>query len=168
MSRSIELAIAVAAMVLALSSAAPAADYRPYANARFGTAAEVPAGWRAGPEPANGDGLVFRSPDGKASVTVSGSLHVWDSIGEAMKIYEDPEQGETITYRHREPRAIVVSGTRGDTIFYARHVLTCRDQIWNSVQIEYPAAQKAAYDAMVSHIARSLHGGPNGTVPKCK
>jgi serine/threonine-protein kinase len=168
MIRSIALFGAAATLLLAFAGAAPAADYRGYANARFGTAADVPTGWRADPEPANGDGLVFRSPDGKASVTVSGSLHVWDSIDEAMKIYEEPQQGETITYRHREPRVLVVSGTRGDTIFYARHILSCRDQIWNSVHIEYPAAQKAAYDAMVTHIARSLHGGPNGTVPKCR
>ena len=167
MFRSIGLSIAAAAL-LAFSSAAPAADYRAYANARFGTVADVPAGWRADPEPENGDGLVFRSPDGHASVTVSGSLHVWDSIGEAMKIYEEPGKDETVTYRHREPRALVVSGTRGDTIFYARHVLTCGDQIWNSVHIEYPAAQKTAYDAMVTHIARSLHGGRSGQVPKCR
>jgi hypothetical protein len=168
MIRPIGLSIAAATLLLGFACPAPAADYRNYANARFGTAADVPAGWRADEEPENGDGLVFRSPDGKASVTVSGSLHVWDTIDEAMKIYEEAGQGETITYRHREPRVLVVSGTRGDTIFYARHVLSCRDQIWNNVHIEYPAAQKAAYDAMVTHIARSLHGGPNGTVPRCR
>ena len=168
MIRSTGLSVAAVTLLLACAGAAPAADYRGYANARFGTAADVPAGWRAGEEPENGDGLVFRSPDGKASVTVSGSLHVWDSIDEAMKIYEEPGQGETITYQHREPHALVVSGTRGDTIFYSRHVLTCRDQIWNNVHIEYPAAQKTAYDAMVTHIARSLHGGRSGQVPKCR
>src|SRR5215831_17288985 len=98
----------------AVATAAP--QYRTYVNARFGTTAEVPTDWKADPPPENGDGLRFRSPDQRASITVSGSLHVWDSIEEAMKIYETPDKDETITYRHREPRALVVSGTRGDTV----------------------------------------------------
>ena len=158
--------LAAAALLIAAASAA-AADYRPYANARFGTAADVPAGWASDPPPENGDGLVFRSPDQTASVTVSGSLHVWDTIDEAMAIYQQPNNGETITYRHREPRALVVSGTHGDTIFYARHILSCHDRVWNSVYIEYPASQKATYDAMVTHIARSLHAGRSGQLGGC-
>jgi len=158
-----------AIFVLAFATAARAApQYRTYANARFGTTADVPADWKADPPPENGDGLRFWSPDQRASITVSGSLHVYDTIDEAMKIYEEPGKGETVTYRHREPRVLVVSGTRGDTIFYARHILSCGDQIWNNVYLEYPAAEKAAYDALVTHVARSLRPGRSGQVPRCK
>lgn len=157
------------ALLLAFSalSAAQAPQYRTYANERFGTTAEVPADWNADPPPENGDGLVFRSPDGHGSVTVSGSLHIWDSIDEAMRIFDQPENGERITYRHREPRALVVSGTRGDMIFYAKHILSCRDQVWNDLHIEYPAGEKAAYDAVVTHISRSLRPGRSAQVEDC-
>ncbi|HEY2135672.1 MAG TPA: hypothetical protein VGH49_07275 [Xanthobacteraceae bacterium] len=162
------LAVAVAALVGLAAAADAAQQYRIYSNARFGTNADVPADWKPDPPPENGDGLIFRSPDGSASVTVSGSLHVFDTIGEAMEIYEAPASGEAITYRHREPRLLVVSGMRGDTIFYAKHILSCRDQVWNNLHIEYPASQKAAYDAMVTHIARSLHSGRSGQIGSCR
>jgi hypothetical protein len=156
------------ALLSGFAAATAAPQYRTYVNARFGTTAEVPTDWTADPPPENGDGLRFRSPDQRASITVSGSLQIWDTIDEAMKIYQEPQKGETITYRHREPRALVVSGTRGDTIFYARHILSCRDQIWNSVNLEYPAAEKAVYDALVTRVARSLRPGPSAQVPRCR
>jgi hypothetical protein len=158
-----------AVTLLALAAAATAApQYRTYANARFGTSADVPADWKADPPPENGDGLRFWSPDRRASLTVSGMLNIHDTIDEAMTAYETPGEGETITYRHREPHALVISGTRGDTIFYARHVLSCGDQIWNSVHFEYPAAEKAAYDALVTHVARSLKPGRSWQVRGCR
>src|SRR5215470_11434418 len=151
--------------LLALAAAATAEpQYRTYANPRFGTTADVPANWKADPPPANGDGLRFRSPDQRASLTVSGSLNIYDTVEEAMKAYEEPDEGEKITYRHREPRALVVSGTRGDTIFYAKHILSCGDQIWNSVHLEYPLAEKAAYDALVTQVAQSLRPGRSAQV----
>ena len=160
--------LAITILAAYACAAASAQQYRTYTNERFGTTAEVPADWKAVPSPANGDGLIFRSPDRRASVTVSGSLNVWDSIDEAMKIYEQPQNGETVTYRHREPRALVVSGTRGDVIFYAKHILSCRDQVWNNVHIEYPARDKAAFDALVTRIARSLRPGQGAQVEDCK
>ena len=42
-----------------------------------------------------------------------------------------------------------MSGTRGDTIFYRRSIPSCGNKIWNDLVIEYPAVQKAAYDAIV-------------------
>lgn len=158
---------AVALLAVAAAAAAEP-QYRTYANPRFGTTADVPADWKADPPPENGDGLRFRSPDQRASLTVSGMLNSYDTIDEAMKSAEEPGEDEKITYRHREPRALVVSGTRGDTIFYTRRVLSCGDQIWNSVHLEYPAAEKAVYDALVTHVARSLRPGRSGQIPRCK
>jgi hypothetical protein len=48
--------------------------WRTYHNARFGVSADIPSDWKAGEEPANNDGLVFSSPDGTATITVSGML----------------------------------------------------------------------------------------------
>ncbi len=163
----IRTAFAFLALLLAVEAAA-AQSWRPYANARFGTMADVPRDWRAGREPENADGLQFSSPDGQASITVSGSLHVWDTIGEAMAIMETPDDGATVTYRRRGKRMLILSGTRGDTIFYRKSILSCRDRIWNSVSIEYPARRKAAYDALVTHVSGSLRfGGRSAQIPDC-
>ena len=157
-----------AVVVLAVVAPAAAAEWKTYVNERFGTTADVPADWQAGEPPENGDGLKFTSPDGAASVAVFGSLHSFDTIAEAMAIYEAPEDGETITYRHRDKRALVVSGTRDGTIFYRRWILSCGDTVWNGVSIEYPAADKAAYDALVAHVARSLRAGTGWQVETCE
>ena len=161
-----------AVVLLAVAGPAAAKEWKTYVNERFGTTADVPADWHAGHPPENGDGLKFTSPDGTASVAVFGSLHTFDTIAEEIAIYEAPEDGETITYRHPEKRALVVAvragDTHGDAIFYRRWILSCGDTVWNGVSIEYPAADKAAYDALVTHVAHSLRAGTGWQVETCE
>jgi serine/threonine-protein kinase len=168
MTRWTRTALATIALVAFAAAATAAPQYRNYVNERFGTTADIPADWIADAPPENGDGLRFHSPDQHATLAVYGRLNISDSVEEAMKEYEEPGKDETITYRHRERRAVVVSGTRGDTIFYSKHVLSCRDEIWNSIHLEYPAAEKAAYDALVARVAQSLRPGRSWQVRGCK
>ena len=70
-----------------------------------------------------------------------------------------PEIGTTITYEKHRPKWIVDSGTKGDRIFYEKRILTCDDTIWNDLRIEYPEADKQKYEALVTHVAASLHPG---------
>ena len=80
---------------------------------------------------------------------------------------EEAFDGETITYKHRDKHSVVVSGTKGDSTFYRKSILACRNQVWDSVSIEYPAAQKKAFDAIVSHVASSLKAGQSEQVAEC-
>ena len=100
-------------LIVAAIGPAAAQAWQTYVNERFGTTADVPAGWHAGEPPENGDGLRFTSPDGSASVAVFGSLQTFDTIDETIAIDEAPDEGETITYKHRGDRDLVVSGTSG-------------------------------------------------------
>ena len=52
-----------------------------------------------------------------------------------------------------------VSGFAGSTVFYRRSLLTCGDQVWNTVEIAYPASEKRRYDGLVANVAASLRGG---------
>jgi len=148
-------------------AAAQEAAWTSYTNSRFGVTADVPPGWRAGPPPENNDGLVFTAPDGQASLTISGMLNVDEDLSAAFKFYETPNEGEVITYKHRSGSAITVSGTKDAQIFYAKHLLSCHNQIWNSVYLEYPAAMKASFDAIVARVAKSLKPGPSEQIPNC-
>jgi hypothetical protein len=132
--------------------------YRTYHNDRFGVSADVPRDWRAGPPPENGDGLKFTSPDGAATLTVSGSYRMADSVAEALDSEQAADEGETITYQTRASRMAVISGMRGPTVFYRKVVVSCKDQVMNRLSIKYPLARKQQFDALVSHIAASLHG----------
>jgi hypothetical protein len=45
-------------------------------------------------------------------------------------------------------------------------MLVCGDQIWNSVYLKYPAAEKSKYNDLVTRVARSLHfSGSNDQIP---
>lgn len=138
-----------------------------YHNDRFGVTADVPPGWTAGPPPENDDGLVFTSPDGTATLIISGILNVEDSLDAAFQAYEVPDPGEVITYKHRAGNTITVSGTKGTRIFYGKHLLSCHNQIWNSIYFEYPAAAKGSFDAIVARVAKSLKPGAEVWVQNC-
>ena len=163
----LKLIVAALALVvmLALPATAQSTSWQTYVNERFGTIADVPADWRAGEPPDNGDGLTFTSPDGQAWVAVFGSLNLFDTVGETMDMLDTPQEGEVITYRHREQRMIVVSGTKGDLIFYEKSILSCRDQIWSGIRLEYPVVRKQSFDAIVTHVARSLRGPGREDLP---
>src|ERR1700742_2793487 len=92
-------ALMMASMV-ALSPVSAEQDYRNYGNARFGVSADVPSNWKAGREPDNNDGLVFSSPDGSATITVSGILNADSEPASAVMAEEQRAgDGETVTYR---------------------------------------------------------------------
>ena len=161
------IGLAAAAASLLYSSAIAAAAWQTYVNERFGSTADVPTGWQAGTPPENGDGLTFTAPDGQATIAIFGSLNVWEKPDEAFAAHETPDEGETITYKHRDKRGTVVSGVKGDRIFYRKAILSCRGQVWNNVAIEYPAAQKQAFDPVVTHVAGSLRAGKSLQVEEC-
>lgn len=78
-------------IAISANSSVGASAWTSYHNTRFGTTADVPKGWRAGPPPANNDGLIFTSPDGAAELTISGMLNIEDSLEAAFESYETPE-----------------------------------------------------------------------------
>ena len=154
---------------IVLTGAAWADGFTTYVNPRFGVTAEVPSSWKSDPPPENGDGLIFRSRDNAASITVSGSLNIEDSPALAMKEQAKADPGETVSYRQIGRRSVTISGTNGGRIFYRKSLLVCRDQIWNNLSIDYPLARKADYDALVARVAGSLHfAGESGQVDDCR
>jgi hypothetical protein len=162
------LLIPVTIIVALAASPLRAETWTSYRNERFGTIADVPAKWVSEPPPVNGDGLAFDAPDHAARLTISGAFNAWDSLDEGMEVYGAPPEGGTVTYKHREGRSLTVSGTKGDRIFYSKHILSCRDQVWNSAYLEYPAARKKEFDAIVAHVAHSLQTSTGGQVESCQ
>ena len=159
----------VVASIAALCPVKAEQGYRNYRNARFGVSADVPSGWKAGREPDNMDGLVFSSPDGAATTTVSGILNADDTPGgEVIAEEQRAQSGETVTYRSKGARQAAISGTRGAMIFYRKTMLSCKDQVINHLVIEYPAAQKQVFDALVTHVAASMRTSPGAQIPNCR
>jgi hypothetical protein len=66
--------------------------------------------------------------------------------------------GERITLLVRRPGWLVVSGTKGDRVFYRKAVLACdgREAVWHHIALEYPARMKRTYDPLAAVVSRSM------------
>ncbi len=147
-------AILAAAILAAPAGAETWAKYR---NARYGTFAEYPADrFRALPASENGDGLSFEAGDG-GSLVISGGHNV-ENLPPATyeKFLRTSSEGDyaNVTYRAVGARSLVLSGLRGERVFYEEYLFT--GDLIHTLVITYPRAAKAAYDPIVTRIARSL------------
>jgi hypothetical protein len=154
-------ALLVGLLLVASVRDGTAETWKLYLNARFGTAAEYPAErFRPGPPPENGDGQRFTAADG-AELAIFASYNSDDytpatfeaSLRSGSSDYSD------VTYRAAGSNWLVLSGNRGASIFYEKHIFVRRkdaDTIRGFV-ITYGRDAKAVYDPIAARIARTLH-----------
>ncbi|TPG66538.1 hypothetical protein [Hymenobacter nivis] len=146
----------ISAVVLGLAALAPPA-YRAYHNARFGYRIDYPADLRAQPEAENGDGRRFVSADGQTVLTAYASYNALDGgLAADRRIARQSwqEKHATLTLDQLTRTGYVLSGQVKGTIFYEKTVLksnTLTTFLW-----EYPAARKAAMDAVIQHTIQTL------------
>jgi len=142
---------------LALASLAPPA-YKTYHNARFGYRIDYPADFRPQPEPENGDGRRFLSPDGQTVLTVfAGYAAAENGLARRQKIAREDWQAQhaTITLDQPTRTGYVLSGQVKGRIFYEKTVI--KDYLLTTFVWEYPASRKAAMDAVLQHTIQTLH-----------
>jgi len=156
----------VFAIVALPASAAAQEVWATYRNDRFGTTIEYPARFRPGRPPENNDGLSFVATDG-ATLSVWGSLNVMehDIAGLEKFLRESLHAGERITYRAAGKNWLVLSGARGERVFYRRHAFSHRNEIVNAFEISYPSGLATSYDPIVARIAKSLRSGRGYQTP---
>lgn len=149
---------ALALFVAALAAPAQAKELRIYADQGFGTATVVPADWQRLPPDARWHGARFISPDGSSWLAIYAARETGsDEAGHrdaTIKV-----AGEEITYLVRRPGWLVVSGHKGDRVFYRKAVLGCGGTVWHHIAMEYPARLKQLYDPLASVVSRSLEPG---------
>jgi hypothetical protein len=156
------LIVSCAAVGLALGRA-EAGDWRRYSNGRYGFSIEYPPQFRAEPEPANGDGRDFTSSDG-AEFSVSGELNNPGDEKRTIAEFEAYLRGgdadySNVTYRAIGADSLVLSGYRGDKVFYEKYIFSQNGQLINAFSVSYPTNMKAVYDPIVTRMARSFHPG---------
>jgi hypothetical protein len=131
-----------------------------YSNPRFGTTVDYPADlFAVAEQPSeNGDGQVFHTADGRAELMVYGTNNI---DHERPEVYVPRHVNlADVSYKKMGSDFYVVSGTRGATIFYERCNFP-NDDVLNCFSISYPATEKAAWDAIVTRISRSLRFARN-------
>jgi hypothetical protein len=140
--------------------AQPRETWKTYFNSRYGTSIAYPSRFKPGRPPDADDGLSFTADDG-AKLAVWGSFNALehDVAGLEAFLREDPKEGEKVTYRAAGRNWVVLSGTRGDRLFYKRYVLSHRNEVENAFEISYSAALATAYGPIVARLAKSLRAG---------
>lgn len=152
----------LALAVLVTGSPGVAADWQHYVNARFGTSADVPAGFVRASPPDNGDGQTFTSSDG-GSVTIFGGLNpMGSSLAEYRRFLTGvlEEDGWTLSYLPEGRTWFVLSGRRDGELLYRRveHRASCRADLLHHIEFRYPSSRAAAWSPIVKRGATTLDG----------
>lgn len=165
----------LATVILCFVAAAPAAaqtapNWSIYQNNRYGTTIDYPDLFKAEPPPDNDDGRRFKSADGaEFAVFASYGALDFDLAGYQKYILEKLGPGKAVTYQAHGDDWFVISGTKGDGIFYERYMLSHGKAAEGFVEgfvMSYPAALKQTYDPIVARMAKSFRSGSGFQSPK--
>ncbi|MBX5012395.1 hypothetical protein HJB67_20875 [Rhizobium lentis] len=148
--------VAILAALLSAATAA-AADFKPYANGRFGYAADIPSDFKTTLVPENGDGLGLQSPDGKAKLAIWGNYVTEGGFSQESDLRKKfaIDDGWQFTYEKRGASWASLSGVKGDRIIYMRQIALCDDAMGNFT-LEYPAAQQKRYAPVIDRLVKTL------------
>ena len=165
--RGIELAnaaySAVSADIASRAPGQPSGGYYRYTNKRFMFSLDIPDGYTAGSLPVDRDGKSFTNSAGTATVTASGSNNTpnWtpsQDLASLVSAYQS--DGDDVTLDYLNGDVIAVSGTTpSGAIFYERDIVY--PAVIYALAWTYPTADKAQYNALVSHTVSSFTPGPD-------
>ena len=96
----------------------------------------------------------FVSPSGDAWLSLYARPPI-ENIEDHMAAVRRGEH-ERITYERSGRTWIVVSGYKGDRIFYRKAMLACGGRAWHHLAFEYPSDQKLAFDEFVTRASYAL------------
>jgi hypothetical protein len=151
-------------LTIATSGAALADRFEPvgggwelYVNERFGTSLTFPASIFTPDEPpANGDGRKMHSSDATLEV------YTWHNVdGETAGSLKNRLLGSDgytdVTYSPSGQSWLVLSGYRGDNIFYEKYFF--QNDMVSGFGMEFPEAAKPRYAPIVERIEDSFEAG---------
>ncbi|HEX2257314.1 MAG TPA: hypothetical protein VHG92_11555 [Afifellaceae bacterium] len=125
-----------------------------YVNDRFGTSFSFPADiFTPSPPPENGDGRRFVAPD--ATLEVYAWHNAENETAASLKRRLVGSDGYTdVTYSPTGRSWLVLSGYRGDNIFYEKYFF--RSGTVHGFGIEFPAQEKPFYAPIIERIEDSF------------
>jgi hypothetical protein len=137
-------------------------DWTTYRNARFGYSFDYPAAlFDAGQLPENGGGQTFNSKDGRAKIVVFGTLNAEKfTPAQYRKVILQEFGGyERMDYSPTGQTWFVLSGFRGENIYYQKVMFSCGNTVINALSITFPTAEKPFYERLVEIIEDKFKPG---------
>ena len=141
-------------------------DWETYRSERFGYSLLCPGGMlEQHSETPDGRGVELSSKDGFVRLkvlAVDNSDNV--SIGEyRAAILREFSASNQLKYGPMGQSWFVLSGARGDSIYYQKVLFACGGRIINAFALTYPEQQKREFDSVVTTIEKNFHptAGPD-------
>lgn len=114
----------------------------------------IPHNWRLDPQFQGSTVAKFISPAGDAWLALF-ARPVHQSLTSQLAQLRAVRDGQ-ITYQREGRTWIVVSGFKGNRIFYRKAILACSGEAWHYLEFEYPATEKRAFDRFVTRSSAAL------------
>jgi hypothetical protein len=155
------LALSAAILFPAVSAADEFFDapggWTTYVNDRFGIRLDFPPDvFEPEPPPENGDGRGFRGEN--AALQVLGFHNVDGDTPQSIKSrLADAEGYEDVTYSPSGDSWLVISGFRGDRIFYEKYFFS--GGIVSVLGLEFPAEEKPFFAPLIERMEDSFEPG---------
>lgn len=146
-----------------------AMGWAPYRNERFGFVITFPqALLRPEPEAGGDAGRAFSTADRRVRLLAgAGRNESGDTLDSYRRfLLDDAYKDARIDYAPVRATWFVLSGTRGDQMFYERVTFACDGRLIYGWQLVYPVAERALYDRVVEAIHRTYRVG-RGDAGKC-
>ena len=155
---------------LFLTAAASAqTKYKTYSNGRFFFEIEYPATFSMGEAekaPANDDGRIFTSADGRAEMRAWANYNALFHTTKQEYQWQIENFEAAVGYHALAANWFVISGTSGGKIIYEKtiHRKDKEADVYYTFRIEYPESQKQTCDPIVAHIQRSFKWIPGADI----
>lgn len=102
----------------------------------------------------NEDGRTFLSPDGQAKLVVFAAFNSENFTPQEYRetIVKEFTGYDRITYGPKGQTWFVLSGFRGNDIYYQKVMFSCRGNIINALSVTFPAEEKPRYAPIIERI----------------
>ena len=148
-------------LTLGPACAVPREDWRVQQNPQFGFSFSYPQSVFT-PLQSNGLSLHrFVSSAGNAKLVVA----AWETKGRTPEEFKRwmlaDSAGYDITYEPRGRSWFVVSGYRGESIYYEKVTFSCGGRVANVLAITYPISKRDLFDPLVERMEDDFKPGPS-------
>jgi curved DNA-binding protein CbpA len=138
-----------------------------YENTRFSFALKYPADvFAIDIGTANENDRTFRSTDGDALLRIFATENISGVTPAKYRrsLIEGRYAGVDLDHSPQRKFWFVLSGTRGDKVFYEHVIFSCDTKAIHGWQMIYPSSERTIYDLVVDEIQRNYtHSGRGGT-----
>jgi hypothetical protein len=147
--------------------AQPTPQWQSYRDPQYGYSIEVPYGLFSEDNGAGGQnkGLMLSAIEGGGRIQIYGGYNAQHADPATLaRVLSGTDRVKQVTYRAGGSNWLVLSGyygkaqggVAGDVIFYTKFMFNPDHTILSAFEVSYPASEKRRYDALITHMEKSL------------